>query len=71
MQVRTFESPVSWGHSVPYLFIFVPLFWSVLVNVLWSTGEWLVSMSDRNRQWSTNLKWISTIAVFFLTYALL
>ena len=71
LEVRTFESPVSWGHSVPYLFIFVPLFWSVLVNVLWSTGEWLVSLSDRNRQWSTNLKWISTIAVFFLTYILL
>ena len=71
LQVRTFESPFSWGYSLPYFFIFVPLLWSVLVNVLWSTGEWLVSMSDRNRQWSTNLKWISTIAVFFLTYILL
>jgi len=70
-EVRTFESPVSWGHSLPYVFVLVPLFWSVLVNVLWSTVEWLVSLSERNRQWSTNLKWISTIAVFFLTYILL
>jgi hypothetical protein len=70
LEVRSFESPVSWGHPVPYLFIFIPLFWSILVNGLWSLGEWLLTLSERNRWWSTNLKWVSTVLVFLFTYIL-
>jgi hypothetical protein len=73
LEWREFESPVSWGHSVPYLFFFVPLFWAALLNGVWRLVEWLAPFKEDQykKKWSTNMRWITTVTAFLLTYIVL
>lgn len=70
---RELPSPTSYGQTISYPFLFIPLFWASLVMILWSVVEWLNPLRKdiAGSDWSTNLKWVSTIVMFLLTYIVL
>ncbi|GAA0646317.1 hypothetical protein [Salarchaeum japonicum] len=73
LEGRELESPVSWGNSITIPFFLIPVFWASLVMVLWSMVEWLNPLRKdiAGSDWSTNLKWVSTVGVFLFTYIVL
>jgi hypothetical protein len=66
VELRSFESPFEQGNDVPYPFIFIPLFLSVLTWGAVSGGEWLFAKKSYS-----NLKIGVTLLVFLIAFALL
>jgi len=63
-EVRELESPVPWGHSVPYPFLAVPFLSLFLVVGAGSVVEWLI---PRDRTYPT-VKWSAAVIVFLIVF---
>ncbi len=61
---RELESPVPWGHSVPYPFFIVPPLFSLLVVAAGSFVEWL---GPWDRTYPT-VKWSAAVLVFLIVF---
>lgn len=68
-ELRELESPVEWGHAISYPFLLIPVFWTLFVSGIWTLGEWLFVREPRSRL--KDLKYVTSVVVFLLTFVIL
>jgi hypothetical protein len=63
---RELESPVSWGNPVPYPFVFLPAFWTLLFAGAWWGLERVSPVKSR-----PDSRWVVSIGLFLVLFVVL